>query len=223
MYMLRARAGAPLAAIQAQLSRLRADEIALELPLGESAVLAEGAALRQLALFCQSIGKRITIIGGDEILRARAVAAGFVVATALEDHEQRTPDSTLRHRPYETWEDAYARFAARRTPRPSRPRENEPSLDEPPDFVRRLLADQPDSAYARPEHLPLVQRAPRTTRKLGAVVDRDIDVRDLCESDEDRLTENIRTTGTWAQARSGAHLTLLPKRSDATPASQGPI
>ena len=64
-----------------------------------------------------------------------------------------------------------------------------------------------------------MQRSRRTTRKLPAVADDDL-VRDAYESDEDSVTETIRTTGKLGQSAPAAHLSLLPRAfTDAWPAS----
>jgi hypothetical protein len=221
-YSLAVRPDAPLAAILASLQRLRAREVLLKLPLGKPSLLADETALHQLALFCQHAGKDLAIIGGDETLRARAVAAGFVVATSPEDHEQRAARHAIRRHSNQPWEDAYAQFAARRGARPLRPRrrDDEPLLDEPPEYVRRLLEEQPAlHAVLGTPHTAAMQRARRTTRKLPTVADEDR-VRDAYESDEDFVTETIRTTGKLGQSAHPAHLSLLPRAcSDSWPAS----
>jgi hypothetical protein len=217
-HTLAVRPDAPLAAILASLQRLRAREVLLKLPLGKPSLLADDTALHQLALFCQHTDRELAIIGGDETLRARAVAAGFVVATSPEDHEQRAAQRAVRRHSNQSWEDAYAQFAARRSARPSRsrPRDDEPPLDEPPEYVRRLLEELP--ALPAAPHTAAMQRGRRTTRKLPAVADEDL-VRDAYESDEDSVTETIRTTGKLGQSAHPAHLSLLPRAlSDAWPA-----
>jgi hypothetical protein len=196
-YSLAVRSDAPLATILASLQRLRAREVLLKLPLGKPSLLADDTALHQLALFCQHTDKDLAIIGGDESLRARAVAAGFVVATSPEDHEQRAARQGGRRHPNQPWEDVYAQFAARRgasPPRP-RPRDDESPLDELPEYVRRLLEELPAlPAVLGTPQVAATQRAHRTTRKLPAVTDEDL-VRAAYESDEESLTETIRTTG----------------------------
>ncbi len=220
-HSLAVRPDAPLAAILASLQRLRAREVLLQLPLGKPSLLADDTALHQLALFCQHADKDLAIIGGNEALRARAVAAGFVVATSPEDHERSAAQHAFRCHSNQPWEDAYAQFAARRSARPPRPRprDDEPPLDEPPEYVRRLLEELPAlPAVLGTPHTAAMQRSHRTTRKLPAVADEDL-VRDAYESDEDSVTETIRTTGKLGQSAHPAHLSLLPRAfTDAWPA-----
>jgi hypothetical protein len=220
-YTLAVLPDAPPAAILVALGRLRPREIALIVPLGKPSLLADPIALHQLALFCQHADKAIAIIGGEETLRARAVAAGFVVATSLEDHEQRASQHPLRRLSHQSWEDSYAQFVARRNSRPSRPRprDDEVPLDEPPEYVRRLLEELPISPVVHGTPQPAaMQRSRRTTRKLPAVADEDL-VREAYESDEDTVTETIRTTGTLGQSTPAAHLRLLSRAFTTPPAS----
>jgi hypothetical protein len=189
--VLSLRPEAPAAAIQSSLARVRARQVLLVFPLGRRPQLADAGALRTLAAYCEQARKRVTIIGGDETLRALAVAAGFAVATSLEDAVAReTEDETSRRRSLpsrETWEQAYARFSAARGPRTTLPLllEGEPALDEPPDYVRQLLEE--DGAYAVP-------RGGRITRKLPAISEEDAS-RTAYEAREDALTAAIRGTG----------------------------
>jgi hypothetical protein len=177
------------ATVQSSLAQVRARQVMLVFPLGRRPQLADAGALRTLAAYCEQARKRVTIIGGDETLRALAVAAGFAVATSLEDAAARE-DETSRRRSLpgrETWEQAYARFSAARGPRTTLPLplEGEPALDEPPDYVRQLLEEA--GAYAVP-------RGGRITRKLPAISEEDAS-RTAYEAREDALTAAIRGTG----------------------------
>ena len=198
--VLSLRPEAPAAAIQSSLAQARARQVMLVFPLGLRPRLADAGALRTLAAYCEQARKRVTIIGGDETLRALAVAAGFAVATSLEDAVAReTEDEPSRRRSLpsrEAWEQAYARFSAARGPRTTLPLslEGEPALDEPPDYVRRLLEE--DGAYAVPRagSAPGVPRAGRITRKLPAISEEDAS-RTAYEAREDAMTAAIRGTG----------------------------
>ena len=217
MHTLPVRPETPLADIQAQLGRQRAQQIALVLPLGAASQLADAAVLRQLALFCQHIGKEVSIIGGDDRLRALAVAVGFVVATSLEEHEQRLPPQMVRRHQRDAWEDAYAQFAVRRSPRTTRPRllDDESALDEPPDYVRRLLDELPPVPIAFAEPVTAIQGRSRTTHPLFSTED-DI-VRETYETDEETVTENIRATGKLVHLTPAIRLSLLARLSGTPP------
>jgi hypothetical protein len=220
---LRPETSAP--AIQSSLARVRARQVALVFPLGRRPQLAEANALRALADYCEQERKRVTLIGGDEALRALAVAAGFAVATSLEDalaHEEKDETARRKSPPdREAWEQAYARFYARepRTTLPL-PLEGAPALDEPPDYVRRLLEE--DGAYAVPRDgsAPGVQHGGRITRKLAAIAEADAS-RTAYETREDAMTMAIRGTGGLSR-QTTRPLALLPSAEE-PPADTGSL
>jgi hypothetical protein len=86
-HVLHLRAEASLPAIQATLSHTRAKCIALVFPLGQPPAVDTGALLSSLVMHCRVSDADMAIIGGDERLRASAVAAGFAVATTLDEWE----------------------------------------------------------------------------------------------------------------------------------------
>lgn len=86
-YLLHLRADTSLSTIQMALGRVRPRDIALVFPYGMQVALASDvdfAALHSLQSFCEALGKDVVIIGGDEALRAAAVASGFAAATSLD-------------------------------------------------------------------------------------------------------------------------------------------
>src|SRR5258707_4848631 len=87
VHAVRLEAQARGAHVRKALSRTSDGEVALILPSGEPAALADPDELRALHEYCQAGKKRVVIVGGDESLRAHAVAAGFAVATSLQDWE----------------------------------------------------------------------------------------------------------------------------------------
>ena len=89
---VRVAAGTRAAEVCRALARAPESDVAVILPLGVAAALTAGDELRQLADYCAAQGKRIVLIGGDEALRARAVAEGFAAATSLQEWE------TSKHR-----------------------------------------------------------------------------------------------------------------------------
>jgi hypothetical protein len=87
IHLVRMGAGARAAEVRRALARAPEDDVAVILPLGVPAALAGGEELAQLAGYCLAQGKRIVLIGGDETLRARAVAEGFAAATSVDEWE----------------------------------------------------------------------------------------------------------------------------------------
>jgi hypothetical protein len=81
------RAGARAAEVRQAVAKAPESDVAVVLPLGEPTALAEGDELSQLTDYCQAHDKQAVLIGGDQALRARAVAAGFAVATSVEEWE----------------------------------------------------------------------------------------------------------------------------------------
>src|SRR5260370_30033218 len=140
--LLHIRAEAALPAIVTAVQRARARRLALSFPVGRTSAVADSELLTALAERCRSLGIDVAIIGGDETLRANAVAAGFAVATTLDEWNTGTMP-TVR--------------AARRGQRPddvprALPRLSliihddaaaaDPYDDEPPPYVRQLKASQ---------------------------------------------------------------------------------
>jgi len=83
--VLRFSAQATLAQVTQALRRAPARRLALVFPPGARPTLADEARLATLAEHCARIAKDVTIVGGDELLRASAVAAGLRAARTLED------------------------------------------------------------------------------------------------------------------------------------------
>ena len=80
------------ATISAALTLASGRKVALVFPVGEMTCLHNAATLTALHSRCRLLGKEAVIIGGDGLLRARAVAAGFQAATALEDWGETGPE-----------------------------------------------------------------------------------------------------------------------------------
>ncbi|HEU5439143.1 MAG TPA: hypothetical protein VFU88_07615 [Ktedonobacterales bacterium] len=129
---------ATVAEIEGPLGRVRGPAAALVFPAGAACQLAAGEQLRELRGLCRALGKRVTIVGGDEDLRARAVAAGFAAATSLEAWEperDERPASARGATGRAAWTAADAAFV---TERGRRHRETSWSAD-PPEYVLWLL------------------------------------------------------------------------------------
>lgn len=197
------------------LARATADEVALVFPLGARCALSNSADLEALYIQCQALGKRVIIIGGDELLRAHAVAAGFAAATSVAEwetskHKAVRPGQKLlglRRRVTGALTGAPAPQAAplRVVPPGSEPAAGNTHLydlegEDPPEYVVTLVsADQTLIASRRADTVPTIplQRS-RTTRRLAETL------RDRAEAEalerahyayEERVTETIRTSG----------------------------
>jgi hypothetical protein len=187
-HLLHIRAEASLPAIQAAMSHARAKRIALVFPLGLSPAAASQGLLESLSAQCRAFGTDVAIIGGDERLRVAAVAAGFPVATTLDE-----------------WETA-SRPAIRLTgrPQPVEVEDEEPRLtlvgdesaverddvwgDEPPDYVIELM--ETGGLYPGPRHPetspPSAPSYPETDEES---------LRVAAERYEAGMTDTIRNTG----------------------------
>ncbi len=214
MVRRRLHSAATLHAIVAAIGRTRARSIAVIFPSTPSPELAEREALPALRAHADRLGKHVVVVGGDETLRARAVAAGFPVATSLEEwqtDEHETLAGWLAAGPVGpvgSWEAESVFVLPEPAPRTSMaaPRE------EMPEYVRRIrdlsghYTEPLDAEPARdhgtevPAHGRLPRITPRITMPLPtAALDPDGDtaevVRRAQERREERITSAIRRTG----------------------------
>lgn len=199
--VLAVQPGTALADIEAALARTRARRVALSFPARRAAQLADEQLLRALATVCGRLGKQVLIVGGDDTLRALAVAAGFAVATSLDDDE---PPSSPSRGPVGSpsvgaWEEAEATFVVQRAARATLPLrlDDDPAgdlADEPPDYVRHLLERSDAYPGPRDDDTAPTRRVPRVTRPLEPLDDDEL-LRFENESHEDRVTRAIRHTG----------------------------
>ncbi len=83
--VLRFRAESSYAVINAALTLHPAHILALVFPMSVHADISESGQLDALFMRARTIGKDVTIVGGDTELRALAVAAGFAAASTLDD------------------------------------------------------------------------------------------------------------------------------------------
>lgn len=192
--VLHIRAQASLFAIQATISHTRAKRLALVFPLGEQTAL-DAETLESLSGWCRASGADVAIIGGDESVRAGAVAAGFAVATTLDEWETGTMPAVRHTRPLSL------RRNTRELELPERPtlrlvgkdEENELSAldpeweDQPPEFVVELM--EQDGAYPGADADSVAIPAEEQPE------DDEERVRREAESYEDHITGRIRRTG----------------------------
>ena len=80
------------ASVSAALALAAGKTIALVFPVDETTCLRNSATLAALYTLCRLLGKEAVIIGGDALLRARAVAAGLQAATTLDDWGETGPE-----------------------------------------------------------------------------------------------------------------------------------
>lgn len=201
MVRRRLHSAANLQAITAAIGRTRARSIAVIFPSTPSPELAEREALPALRAHADRLGKHVVVVGGDETLRARAVAAGFPVATSLEEWQ------TDEHEALAGWPSAGQHEAEsvfvlpEPAPSASLPRE------EMPEYVRRIRdlsghytgpLDVEPERTGQTGRLPPI--TPRITMPLPPVeLDPDGDTADAVrraqERREERITRAIRRTG----------------------------
>src|SRR5579859_4440566 len=138
MVRRRLHSAATLRAIAAAIGRTRGHSIAVIFPSTPPPELAEGEeALAALRAHADRLGKHVVVVGGDETLRARAVAAGFPVATSLEEW-QTDEHEALAGGPSggsaESWE-AESVFVL---PEPEQNMGTTAPREEMPEYVRRI-------------------------------------------------------------------------------------
>src|SRR5215813_3715514 len=123
-HILSLRPEKPLPVIQSALRRIRARQITLVFPPNRRPAIATASAMQALAAFSDQLGKQIAVVGGDALLRALAVAVGFVGATSLEEERDVSvaeEAASARGPLADAWEWADARFRADQTARVTRP------------------------------------------------------------------------------------------------------
>ncbi len=208
--VLRFAATATLAEVVRGIHRTPAHRIALVFPLGAHVRMAEVGRMGVVDLLCQEQRKEATIVGGDAHLRACAVACGLRAAMTVEDwramrtsrsawiswrKRQPSPLVQLTLLPSAT---AHATVMSTEN-RDVADDENDPR-DDLPAYIRELLALQGREPPAEPPSPRLhTLTAPRQTT-IAYDLDRDDDLRELWESDEERLTETIRSSSGLSRA-----------------------
>ncbi len=213
IYTIQCDTGTPTDAIRAALARAPSDEIALTFPLGVACALADAAELEALWAHCQALGKHVVVIGGDQALRAHAVAAGFAAATSLEEWE------TAKHKAVRRRRLSLGPMVRKR------PKEEPAAVDmrvvrsggtiaeegaadlydpvgeDPPGYVADLVAADetrsPAALYGDAPTIPLkrsrITRWLEESRREAAAAE----ALDRAQQEyEDQITQKIRTTGT---------------------------
>lgn len=209
--VLHIRAKATLFAIQATISHTRAKRLALAFPLGEQTALTADA-LDLLAGSCRATGTDVAIIGGDEALRASAVAAGFAVATTLDEWETGTMPAvratrplSLRRVPRERdWREPHLRLVGKDEEGDELSALDPEWEDQPPEFVVELM--ERDGAY------PGADAHPAATPVEDQPEDDEERVRREAEHYEEHMTGQIRRTGGQPSRPVSGSLLIPPSR-----------
>lgn len=191
-YLLRLHSDTPLSAIQAALGRIRPRDIALLFPYGTPVALVgdvDFVALHTLYRYCATLGKDVVIIGGDEALRAAAVATGFAAATSLDAWKGASGSRFAR--PVSAVADEGDAWPVSLS-LVSTELDQDADLDVLPEYVQRLLGDGQEFTGPRDHDADLEARIARNTHPL---VDDEDDIASIVsESYEDGITAAIRGT-----------------------------
>jgi hypothetical protein len=214
--VLRFQVHTSLADVVRAVRRTPAQRIALVFPLGLRTPLANLVRMEALAEVCREHRKEATIVGGDDRLRAYAVACGLRAAVILDDWRDARPARSSK------WAKGSAPAQPQLVLLPPPGAElaaHEPAddddepFDDPPAYLRELLAlhgrgvDADDTAASANSvdstedgdgaEVIRVRRpfavAPRMTT-LAYDIDSGALLRSLAEDDEERLTATIRKT-----------------------------
>lgn len=206
-HVLRFSAQTTLAEVVRAIRRAPALRIALVFPPGVRSRFADTGRMETLVAVCRESHKEATVVGGDELLRACAVACGLRAAVTLDDWRETRPVRTARG--------AKARgtkATARKLPElvvvPAQAvqavlehdgDEDGDWLDlDPPDHVQELLALHGRMLDTLAGREAIALRRPMAVAPRMATVAYDLDPddlpRSLAEDDEERLTATIRRT-----------------------------
>lgn len=206
-HILRVPSDVTLEALRSALVGVRSARVAVIFPLGRPSHLGTGETVRELHSYALILNKEIVVIGGDEHLRAVAVAAGFAAATSLEEWEETLPELravTMRGaktRPL-NWELTDLALISDDWFAVSLPGAlDDPYSDEPPAYVKELLATgDPEATEALGDGDTTAAEKPG----LGLVAEADeydddekdaLALRDAHEHYEEHITKAIRETG----------------------------
>lgn len=179
--------------------------LALAFPLGADTRFASSERMESLAALAWDHGKTLTIVGGSELLRAHAVAAGLCAAMTLDDWRAKphaTSSAPARVTPRQTGASARPRLTLvpNATPRPASAQDAAESLwdDEPPAHIREVLA-----RHGRIASRPAAVSQPGAYEIGYSSAHDDADAMRLIlwsERYEERMTSRIRATGGLAMA-----------------------
>lgn len=192
-HVLHLPATSSLASVRAALACYESCEALLVLPSCGADALCQPEALAALRAFCREQEIDAVFIGGDETLRAFAVAAGFAAATSIDAWQAAAPEESpaafVPPSP-EEWAAADAALAAASGYHPGDAGSGWHA--DPPEYVMRLLDLSAEGGYSGPRDEPTTEEAERL--RADAAASMDPLLRAHYEYEE-RITATIRDTG----------------------------
>ena len=194
-HVLPLTAASSLDSVRSALARLESCEALLVFPPGAAPALTQPSSLAALRAFCGEQEIDAVFIGGDEALRAMAVAEGFAAATSIDAWETHiTQEAALgTSPPAEEWADADAALAGAGVSRASGGDDSGARWHaDPPAYVLRLLGGA--GGYSGPRDEPTPQEAERLLAEDATSAATDPLLRALHDFEE-RMTATIRDTG----------------------------
>jgi len=223
--VLRFSAQTTLAEVVRAIRRAPALRIALVFPPGVRSRFADTGRMETLVTVCRESHKEATIVGGDELLRACAVACGLRAAVTLDDWRETHPRRTPRRAQARGSASRVAKATTRKLPElvvvPAQAIQaiHEQDGDEasdwldldPPDHIQELLAlhgrmlGPLETLETLAGREAIALRRPVAVAPRMATVAYDLDPddlpRSLAEDDEERVTATIRQTSGLDGAR----------------------
>lgn len=191
-HVLHLPATSSLASVREALARFESCEALLVFPTRGAVELARMAALAALWAFCREQEIDAVFIGGDETLRAAAVAAGFAAATSIDAWRAVALEESpaLVHPSEAEWAAADAALVAASGQHPGDSGSGWHA--DPPEYVMRLLVLGAEGGYSGPRDEPTAEEAERLRAEDAAATDPL-----LCAhyEYEERMTATIRDTG----------------------------
>ena len=191
-HVLHLPATSSLADVRAALAHYESCEALLIFPPSAAVELAQLDALAALRAFCREQEIDAVFVGGDETLRAVAVAAGFAAATSIDAWEASAPETQpgLAQPLAEAWAAADAALVAASTRHPGDSGSGWHA--DPPEYVMRLLGAE--GGYAGPRD----DLTPEEAERLPAEDDATDPLLRVHHDYEERITATIRDTGRMA-------------------------
>lgn len=186
-------AASSLDSVRSALAPLESCEALLAFPPGAVPALTRPEALAALHAFCREQEIDVVFIGGDEALRALAVAEGFAAATSPDAWETHLAHDELTLSPPspEAWVAADAALAGIGA-NPSGGDSGSRWHADPPPYVLRLLGGE--GGYAGPRDEP----TPEEAERMQSEAEEDVSTDPLLRAHrdyEERMTATIRDTG----------------------------
>lgn len=200
-HILRVPSDVTLEALRSALAGVRAARVAVIFPLGQPSRLGTAETIRELHSYALILDKDVVVIGGDQHLRALAVAAGFAAATSLEEWEETQPKLLAvpargaQTRPL-LWELTDLTLVRDDWFAVSSPGALDyPYTDEPPNYVQDLLVAGIAELDASGSHSAVEANSDTLDDSLGDDEREALALRDAHEHYEEHITTTIRESG----------------------------